>query len=179
VFDAVILAGGAARRLAGQDKPALSVGGVPMLDRVITACAGATTVVVVGPRRPTVRDVVWTREQPPGGGPVAGLAAGVATVTADRLVLLAADLPWLTGAAVTDLSSRVNTVVTVHGRAQWLCSVWEVAALRRTLREVQVHGARLGPVLRSLTPSLLVPTDPQVWQDVDTEDDLARARGSG
>ncbi|MFD9249059.1 NTP transferase domain-containing protein, partial [Streptomyces bottropensis] len=40
-FDAVVLAGGAARRLGGADKPALRVGGRALLDRVLTACAGA------------------------------------------------------------------------------------------------------------------------------------------
>ncbi|MYU19520.1 NTP transferase domain-containing protein, partial [Streptomyces sp. SID8361] len=54
-YDAVILAGGAARRLGGVDKPALRVGGRALLDRVLDACRGAGRTVVVGPRRPTVR----------------------------------------------------------------------------------------------------------------------------
>ncbi|MGO4426310.1 NTP transferase domain-containing protein, partial [Streptomyces sp. MCAF7] len=52
-YDAVILAGGAARRLGGADKPALRVGARPLLDRVLDACRGAERTVVVGPRRPT------------------------------------------------------------------------------------------------------------------------------
>ncbi|WP_199550224.1 NTP transferase domain-containing protein [Streptomyces sp. N35] len=76
-YDAVVLAGGAAKRLGGVDKPAVRVGGRPLLDRVLTACAAAGTTVVVAPPRPTVRPVVWAREEPAGGGPLAALAAGV------------------------------------------------------------------------------------------------------
>ncbi|WP_263167868.1 DUF6457 domain-containing protein [Streptomyces sp. SCSIO ZS0520] len=76
-FDAVILAGGGARRLGGADKPGLRVGGRRLLDRVLTACADAERTVVVAAPRPTVRPVHWTREEPPGSGPVAALAAGL------------------------------------------------------------------------------------------------------
>jgi molybdopterin-guanine dinucleotide biosynthesis protein A len=86
LFDAVILAGGSGRRLGGVDKGALVVAGLPLLDRVLLASAAARRTVVVGEPRPTVRSVVWTREDPPGGGPLAGLAAGMAEL--DRLAEL-------------------------------------------------------------------------------------------
>ncbi|MFE6711603.1 NTP transferase domain-containing protein [Streptomyces sp. NPDC057695] len=76
-YDAVVLAGGAARRLGGADKPGVRVGGRPLLDRVLAACRGAERTVVVGDPRPTVHPVRWTREDPPGGGPLAALDAGV------------------------------------------------------------------------------------------------------
>ncbi|MFF0480446.1 DUF6457 domain-containing protein [Streptomyces sp. NPDC004435] len=79
-YDAVVLAGGAARRLGGVDKPGLRVGGRALLDRVLAACAGARLTVVVGDPRPTVRPVRWTRERPAGTGPVAALAAGAAAL---------------------------------------------------------------------------------------------------
>ncbi|MGH3433518.1 MAG: NTP transferase domain-containing protein, partial [Thermocrispum sp.] len=77
---AVILAGGAAARLSGVDKPMLEVGGKPLLHTVIGAVAGAAAVVVVGPRRTDTMRVRWAREDPPGGGPVAALAAGLAAL---------------------------------------------------------------------------------------------------
>nr|WP_107437407.1 DUF6457 domain-containing protein [Streptomyces qinglanensis] len=61
----------------GADKPAVTVGGRPLLDRVLTACGDAAATVVVGPRRPTCRPVLWAREEPPGGGPLAALQAGL------------------------------------------------------------------------------------------------------
>lgn len=95
-YDVIVPAGGAARRLGGADKPGLTVGETTLLDRVLAACAGARTTVVVGPARPTARSGVrWTREQPPGGGPVAAVAAGLGLVDAGTVLLLAADLPFL------------------------------------------------------------------------------------
>ena len=75
-FDAVVLAGGRAERLDGADKAALDVAGATLLDRALRAVAGARTVVVVGDERPTDVPVVWTRERPAYGGPVAAAYAG-------------------------------------------------------------------------------------------------------
>ena len=52
-FAAVVLAGGAARRLGGAPKPARTVAGVPLLTRVLDAVAAADVRVVVGPPWPT------------------------------------------------------------------------------------------------------------------------------
>ncbi|MEU4170557.1 DUF6457 domain-containing protein [Streptomyces sp. NPDC026665] len=94
-YDAVVLAGGAARRLGGQDKPGVRVGGRTLLDRVLAACADATRTVVVAGPRPTARPVEWAREDPPGGGPVAALDAGLRHTTAPYVLVLSADLPFL------------------------------------------------------------------------------------
>jgi len=95
IFDAIVLAGGGSTRL-GVDKAALEVGGVTMLDRVLAATAAAASTVVVGPERPTARPVEWTIEEPPSGGPVAGIAAGLRVGAAPVVVVVSCDLPWLT-----------------------------------------------------------------------------------
>lgn len=102
-YDAIVLAGGAARRLGGADKPALHVGGRALIDRVLDACTDAATTVVVGGRRPTSRPVRWTREDPPGAGPVAALDAGLRQTTAELVLVLSADLPFLDRATVRAL----------------------------------------------------------------------------
>lgn len=94
-YDAVVLAGGSARRLGGADKPGVRVGGRALLDRVLAACAGAGVTVVVAEPRPTARPVRWAREDPPGGGPLAALDAGLRHTTAPYVVVLSADLPFL------------------------------------------------------------------------------------
>lgn len=99
-YDTIVLAGGAARRLGGADKPSLSVGGRPLLDRVLAACPDAAITVVVGPRRPATRAVVHALEDPPGGGPLAALDAGLRHTTAPTVLVLSADLPFLTTATV-------------------------------------------------------------------------------
>ncbi|MEU1038189.1 NTP transferase domain-containing protein [Streptomyces sp. NPDC005907] len=114
-FDAVVLAGGGARRLGGADKPGVRVGGRALLDRVLAACtgAGAGAVVVVADRRPTARPVVWAREDPPGAGPVAALDAGLRHTTAEYVVVLSADLPFLTAGTVRRLLAALRPATAV------------------------------------------------------------------
>ncbi len=183
MFDAIVLAGGEGRRLGGVDKPSLLVGSVSMLDRVLLACAAAVVTVVVGPERPTVRPVQWTREDPVGGGPAAGLAAALALVTSEVTLLLAADLPHLTRGFV-DLLSQVpdgsdGLVAAFDRRPQWLCGAWRTTALRAGVGDRDLAGLPLRAVLEPLRAPWVgndLGSWPQPWDDVDTEADLARAR---
>ncbi|MBU8857902.1 MULTISPECIES: NTP transferase domain-containing protein [unclassified Micromonospora] len=104
-YAAILLAGGAARRMGGVDKPARAVGGRSMLHRVLAAVADADQRIVVGPSGPVPEGVRTTREEPPGGGPVAATAAGLALLDpgTTTVAVLAADLPLLTTAAVAGL----------------------------------------------------------------------------
>ncbi|MFC9236000.1 DUF6457 domain-containing protein [Streptomyces decoyicus] len=119
-YDTIVLAGGAARRLGGADKPSLSVGGRPLLDRVLATCPDAAITVVVGPRRPATRAVVHALEDPPGGGPLAALDAGLRHTTAPTVLVLSADLPFLTAATVRSLleaATRTGAAATPGGGA--------------------------------------------------------------
>ncbi|WP_158079412.1 NTP transferase domain-containing protein, partial [Actinomadura sp. CNU-125] len=71
----MLLAGGAARRFGGADKPAARVGDRALLEHVAAAASGAARLVVVGPARDVAADAVRVREDPPGGGPVPALRA--------------------------------------------------------------------------------------------------------
>jgi molybdopterin-guanine dinucleotide biosynthesis protein A len=182
-YDAVVLAGGAARRLGGEDKPGVVVGGTTLLDRVLAACADAYATVVVGPERGTARAVRWVREEPPGGGPVAGLAAGLAHVTAKVTLLLAADLPFLDAATVQRLlavlaESDVDAAVLVDadGHDQLLTAAYRTAPLRDALAAVgEPNGARLRAVTGGLR-TLRLPDTAGAAVDCDTWDDVERAR---
>jgi molybdopterin-guanine dinucleotide biosynthesis protein A len=185
-YDAIVLAGGSARRLGGVDKPGLVVGAGTLLDRVVAAVSAAARVVVVGPARTTSRPVIWTREEPPGGGPVAALAAGLVEVRAEHVVVLAGDLPFITDTAVAELLDAVAgdgaLAVDADGRDQLLVGAWRTEALRRAL-PVQPAGAALFGVLASLDAVRVTlaarPDVPAPWFDCDTEEDLARARARG
>lgn len=178
-FDAVVLAGGAGRRLGGADKPALPVGGVPLLERVLDAVSGAEQVVVVGPERPTGRPVRWTREQPPGGGPAAAVAAGLALVGAPLAVVLAADLPLLDRPTVTALLRAVRgdgaLLVDDDGQEQLLAGAWRTASLTAAVARLSpVAGLSVRRLLAGLSRTPVVPEGP-VWLDCDTADDVRRA----
>jgi molybdopterin-guanine dinucleotide biosynthesis protein A len=182
-YTAVVLAGGRAARLGGQPKPQLAVGGRTMLATVLDAVADAAHRVVVGPPQPAPPDVVQVREEPPGGGPVAALRAGLAAVPTDVVAVLACDLPFLTRTTVIELRRRLTgdgvLVVDDTGRDQYLLGVWRTSALRAAV------GPPSGPTsLRKVLSPLAVrrlrpvvePGTPPPWTDCDTPADLARAR---
>lgn len=200
-WDAVVLAGGRGSRLGGVDKAAVEVGGRTLLDHALEAVRGARRVVVVGPERPVpgwerpgprserpvpgsersvpgaerpVPEIVWTREEPPGGGPVAGLAAGIALVTAPRVVVLAVDQPGVTAGTVARLVAVGKSAVLVDrdGREQWLTGVWRTGELRAALPE-DPRDRSVRSVVATLLP-VRVAGSPEETSDVDTPGDLGR-----
>jgi molybdopterin-guanine dinucleotide biosynthesis protein A len=213
-FDAVVLAGGKAARMDGADKPGLEVGGTAMVVSVAaaTAAAGAGRLVIVGPARPgRVQEgleaaarglrggLVHVREDPPGGGPVPALRRGLTEVTAPRVAVLAADLPFLTErfllallAATTAGPGAAGAVpADAQGQPQWLAGCWQTAALRRALASYRGSSLRgllgpLGPVIRPAAEILAevaaagdaAPGRPAAapWLDCDTPADVAIAR---
>ncbi|GGJ81288.1 molybdenum cofactor guanylyltransferase [Streptomyces camponoticapitis] len=188
--DAIVLAGGAAKRLGGVDKPAVSVGGRALLDRVLGACADAARTVVVGGRRPTARPVRWAREEPPGGGPVAALDAGVRHVEADTVLVLSADLPFLTRETTRRLldvlaadAEREGALLTdADGRDQPLVAAYRTEPLRREIALLATeYGSIAGLPLRLLTNELdlarvAADVDPLASFDCDTWEDISTAR---
>ncbi|MFZ3569514.1 NTP transferase domain-containing protein [Streptomyces sp. BH097] len=191
-YDAIVLAGGGARRLGGADKPGVRVGGRALLDRVLHACAGARATVVVAEPRDTDRPVVWAREEPPGGGPLAALEAGVRGLdtprgpVAESVLVLSADLPFLGEPTVRRLLDALEgdaadgaLLADGDGRDQPLVAAYRYAALRRALGELKAeHGDLDGLPLRLLTRNLSLTriTDPVASFDCDTWDDIAAAR---
>ncbi|NMD55553.1 MULTISPECIES: NTP transferase domain-containing protein [Tsukamurella] len=178
---AVVVAGGGARRL-GRDKPEIVVGGRRLLDAAIAAARGARTV-VVGPPRAVPDHVTVVREDPPGGGPLAAIAAGLAAVPADArtIAVVAADVPEVEPSTLAGLAAlraatgaAVAIAEDVHGRPQYLLAVWEADALRAALVGIDEPS---GVPVRAIVP----PDAPRLRQplaDVDTPEDLARALAS-
>ncbi|MFI8517514.1 DUF6457 domain-containing protein [Streptomyces sp. NPDC085481] len=195
-YDAIVLAGGAARRLGGADKPGVQVGGRALLDRVLAGCREAGTTVVVAEPRSTARPVAWAREEPPGGGPLAALDAGLrrledtttAATAAPLVLLLSADLPFfdpraaqrLVAALVAAPEAEAAVTVDADGREQPLVAAYRAGALRRELELVAAgHGTLAGLPLRLATKGLRgvrVTADPSASFDCDTWEDIATAR---
>ncbi|RDG36327.1 NTP transferase domain-containing protein [Streptomyces corynorhini] len=188
-YDAIVLAGGAAKRLGGVDKPAVRIGGRRLLDRVLGACAQAGTTVVVGGRRPTARPVRWAREDPPGGGPLAALDAGVRALDAraETVVVLSADLPFLERSTVQRLIATLDTegreaalLTDADGRDQPLVAAYRAEPLRREIALLATeYGSLAGLPLRLLAAELdlaRVGGDPFASFDCDTWEDISTAR---
>lgn len=181
----MLLAGGRGSRLGGRHKPGISVAGRTLLDRALDAVCGADAVVVVGPVRPVCRRVVWTMEQPRGGGPLAALSAGLAALPGDpdQVALLAADLTGVTANTLerlrTALADGTDGAVLCDacGQRQWLIGVWRRVALRAALPADPV-GRSLRSVLAGLSV-VEVPELPGESADVDTQADLARYLAGG
>lgn len=184
---AIVLAGGAARRMSGVDKVALPVGGRSLLSRVVAAATGAHPVVVVGPTRPLGAPVRWVVERPAGSGPLAALAAGLAALgetDPDEVAVLAGDLAGITSSTLDRLRAgrrshpgTAGAVLLDHdGRPQWLIGVWSAAALRRAL-PADPRDRSVRSVLGRL-PRVEVAACGVEALDVDTPDDLAAARRS-
>ena len=179
-FDAIVLAGGAASRIGGADKPMLDVAGVPMLSLVLDAVAAARVRVVAGPQR-DISGVTWYEEEPPGGGPVAAIAAALPATGAATIVVLAADLPWIAPAieplrTALDRSDADVAMLARDGRQNYLAAAWRRSALVAAIRGLDDAA---GVSMRRLVADARVVEVPDAgrWgEDCDTWTDLARAR---
>ena len=112
-ISAAILAGGGATRFGGRDKGTLIVEGRTILDRQLAEIQQVTEdIVIVG--APTVPLIlpfppVKIRTAPdlvPGKGPLGGLHTALEATTADVLLLVACDMPFLSAAFLAYLASQ-------------------------------------------------------------------------
>ncbi|MDG4865578.1 DUF6457 domain-containing protein, partial [Streptomyces sp. T-3] len=128
------------------------------------------------------RTVRWAHEDPPGGGPLAALDAGLRATTAETVVVLSADLPFLGEQTVRTLLAALDDaalgsaaledggldsaaldkkqaegalLTDAGGRDQPLVAAYRSAALRRELALLSAaHGGLTGLPLRLLTAEL-------------------------
>ena len=168
-YAAIILTGGKGERLGGVDKAELSYRDATLLDHVLSVVDDAAQKVVVGPEK-DLPGVVWAREDPPGGGPLAGLAAGLAKITEDWVAVLAVDQPGLTKDTIARLREAGRNAVLKDDRVQWLIGYWNVAELREALPE-EPRDLPLRKTLLALHP-VEVSALPGEARDVDTPADL-------
>ena len=179
-YDAIIVAGGAGRRMGGVSKADLVVDGLRLLDTVVGAVRDARQTVVVGDA--SVPDgVVLTREDPPGTGPAAGFGAGLAAVEhpSPWTMVLCVDLPdaarvaaRLLDAARTAEDHFDGAVIVAENRTQWLMGCYRTSALRGAVE--RFGPLEHAPLRRVLSPLLLHHVAPGKARpiDLDTPSDL-------
>lgn len=171
-FDAVLLTGGRGSRLGEVDKATVEVAGATLLDRARAAVRDARATVVVGSEAT--------------GGPVAGLAAGLARVSAEVVVVLACDMPLVSAATVARLVAELEAGDGGHrldaalltdgdGRRQYLAAAYRTDALQRAVRSL---GSTDGQSMRRLVEGLRVcevPAHADEAMDCDTWPEVRRA----
>jgi molybdopterin-guanine dinucleotide biosynthesis protein A len=183
----VVPAGGASRRMGGVDKTRLAIGGVALLDRVLSAArAVCDPLVVVGEPRPTaIEGVTFVLEQPCGGGPVPAVLAGIrAAGPCDVVLLLASDLPLLVAADLDRLVAgladhpEADAVAACdhRGLPNPLLAAYRAPVLRRTMRCQAAAGV---PASRLLPPSVaMVELGASAVLNVNRRADVSRASAS-
>ena len=177
---AIILTGGSAVRLDGADKAGIEIGERTLLEHALAAVRDIPEVVVVGDEVSTSRPVTFRREDPPGGGPVAAVAAGLTGFVRApvRVLLLAVDMPLVRASTVSRLalSARGDGAVLVdaEGRRQYLCGVYSVSRLNDAM-PADTHGASMRSLLAGLSLNEVEAVGAEA-RDIDTWTDLKELR---
>ena len=185
---ALIVSGGKATRLGGITKTALSVDGVPLIKRALTAVRDVSPhcpAVVVGNTDglDDLGHVTHLREDPPFTGPAAAIAAGVKHVTTEFVAVLAADLPLINAHTVRALVDAVGendcavpdcaVAVDPAGRVQYLTAVWRTRVLAEVISTAEV-AHRPARILYERCDWVPVHLGQATTADIDTLDDAQR-----
>lgn len=179
---ALLMAGGQSSRL-GQPKQSLEVGGETLAARAARVLAQvAQRVTVVGPpgERPdwVPADCDWVGDPLPHGGPLVGLAAGLAAVRGELVAVAPCDLPLLAPAtyrALRRVADNGDAAVATWKQPQPLVAVyWREAALAAAER-LLARGERRAQQLLGELPHTLVERH-EVALNLNTPADLERFR---
>lgn len=157
---------------------------MPLLDRVLAAARPlCSRLVVVGPSRPTaLPDVVFTTEEPRGGGPVPAILAGIGQCgDAEVVLVLAVDLPLLRTAGLEQLLQALRrhgagaaAAADQRGRPNPLLAAFRTEALQHTAERLSdVAGTAASRLLPEDT--ITVELDARDTFNVNTPSDLAAA----
>ena len=179
---AIVLGGGRSARM-GHDKRDLVLDGRSLLARATDACVGRQVIVAVTPALPHDVDPTGVQrvlEDPPFGGPVAGLAAGLAALPSisdgDEVLVLACDLPRVAEIVATLDAAEPGTdgvcLVDAENYPQFLAARYRRSALQAALAG-DLHKRSVGRTLGGLR--LAQVAAPLITADVDTPDQAEAA----
>lgn len=192
----IVLTGGRSRRM-GRDKCAIVLDGRTLLQRVVDALDGAVDelLVVGSPGRPplevhSTRPLRALADPEPHGGPLVGIATGLAATTAPVAVIVACDLPYLAPPLLRLLAARAGAgarlVVPLRGgEPQLLCAAWRREALDTVRDHLEAGDRAVAGVLDDLDAELLPPEayaaadpDGRSFVNLNTPEQLAAERSA-
>jgi len=170
-WNAIVLSGGTNKRF-GSDKSAALLHETTLLDHVLSFIPKEIKTVIVG------KDVY---EEPPLGGPVAGIARGLQEIDSELVAVAAVDMPYGSALFPQLLDSIKNDAampVDADGFKQPLCGIYRRVAL---LSAIEKLGNPRGQSMRALCELLVideVQVDARALLDIDTPEDLISAHSS-
>ncbi len=184
---AIVLAGGRSSRM-GTDKLLLRLQGSSLLQRCCDAVAPHVgRIVVAGPERAGIKGVTFVTEDPPFGGPVAGITTAMAEVPGEgSVLLLAGDLAEPESVVETLLAHRARlegadglVLLDAGGWPQYLAGIYRAPALRAAgHRWPQGRDMSVRRFLAQLD-CVRIPAPAAVVADIDTPAEAARLGASG
>ena len=150
VYAAAIIAGGRGRRLGGLEKSRLVIGGRPVIDRQLAVLGQVATHVLVvtdDHHRFSASGLQVCDDVLPGAGPLGGLHTALTRSPGRRTLVVAGDLPFLTGAFLRHLAARAPHADAVVPRnaagLQPLCAVYDRGCAETIRARIETGGRRL------------------------------------
>lgn len=155
----LVVAGGYSTRFGLAEKPLVPIDGERMLVRVVRALDRVADDVVIDCRADQVEpfrnaletvavEPSFAVDEQPDGGPIAGLANGLAAIDDDEIAVLSCDRPGVTPGVLDRLRSRRRredldvAVPTIDGHVQPLCGVYRTEGIREAVDEALATGER-------------------------------------
>lgn len=179
MVSALILAGGKATRFGGIAKHELVIEGRSIFERQVAALAPRVVEILV-----SGADVTGYRSVVDGvanAGPLAGIAAGLAAATADWLVIVAGDMPYLTGELIDALidarSDALDAVgIRIGELPEPLCCLLHVRTREVVDRRLAAGRFKASGVLtdEGLRVRWLTDADPAALRNLNSPSDLPR-----
>ena len=156
-ISAVLLAGGGSSRM-GQDKATMSLRGEPLwkhqLDLLRRIRPNELLVSARTDPRWRPRDTTFVSDQRPACGPLGGIAAALIYISADHLLVLAIDVPFMSDSYLRNLCRAIKVgqgvVPTINGRAEPLVAIYPREATDEFKRALSGSDFSLQPLVRNL-----------------------------
>ncbi len=182
----LILAGGKARRLNGQDKGLIRLGNQTLVEYVITRLHGQTKTLIINANRhqdiyqgfgyPVIAD-----ELPDFAGPLAGLHAGLQHMSTEWLLSVPCDNPGIPANLVAQLVAMANqkqcllTVASCDGQLQPVYCLLH-RSLQASLQAYLASGQhKVQDWLQQQTPCIVEFSDCGEFENINTPEQLAEA----
>ncbi|HAK56946.1 MAG TPA: hypothetical protein DCP38_15915, partial [Acidobacteria bacterium] len=186
---AAIIAGGEARRLGGQPKGALAFGATSIIERQFAVLRSITETVFVVANDPEPYaglGVPVITDEVPGAGALGGVYTALVRATADPVLVVACDMPFIHAAFLRHLVESAGSADVAIPRTaagyEPLCACYARRCAPRLRQQIDDGVLKVQELLRHVKvrevgPDEIAPHDPDgvLFSNVNTPEDYARA----